>query len=778
MQGKDAVGSLDICADAGVPYASEGPDEPAQAPDKGPSDSSNVRLFRSLFRGREDVYARLWQSQRGGKTGYSPACNNEWDPALCDKRKVKCGVCPNRELDALTDTVIERHLKGNHTIGVYPMLPDGTCHFLAVDFDGRSWMEDASAFMETCERTGIPASLERSRSGNGAHVWFFFSEAVPAAPARKLGSHLLTETMSRRHELGMDSYDRLFPNQDLLPKGGFGNLIALPLQKGPSEKGNTLFLDASFTPHEDQWAFLAAVSRVETPLLQEVVRAAERSGQVMGIPVSRIEGEDRPWALPPSREVKYPPLAGPFPEEVRVVLGSRIFVEKKGLPPPLLNRIKRLAAFQNPEFYKKQSLRLSTALIPRVICCSEEFPDYMAIPRGCMQDLVSLFDEAGITPGLTDERVEGERLEAGFRGELTPEQEQAVSLLCDHDIGVLVAPSGSGKTVIGARVIAERGVNTLVLVHRRPLLEQWIAQLSSFLDVDPGALGRISGGGGKRTGKIDVAMFQSLVRERRVKNVIAEYGQVIVDECHHVPAVTFELALGEAKARYVLGLTATPYRRDGHHPIIHMQCGPTRCVIDDSGKGAGSFKRRLICRQTDFTLPSREVEPTIQEIYAALAADRPRTEMIVKDIVQAVGEGRCPIVLTERTEHLNVLVSCLGESLENVIAMHGRLGARKRREAAERLESMPDGEAWVVVATGKYIGEGFDDSRLDTLFLAMPISGKGTIVQYTGRLQRSHPGKKEVRIYDYMDSGVPMLRGMFKKRLVGYRAIGYRQDEC
>jgi len=567
--------------------------------------SEKVRLFRFLFRGREDVFARLWWSQKSQRIGYSPVCNREWNPAWCGKPRMKCGDCPNQDFAPVTDDVIQCHLEGRHTIGIYPLLSDETCCLLAADFDKQSWMEDAAAFLETCRQMDIPAVIERSRSGNGAHVWIFFSEAVPASAARKLGCYLLTETMTRRHQLEMDSYDRLFPNQDNLPKGGFGNLIALPLQKVPAEKDNTLFLNETLKPHEDQWAFLSSITRMGLPRLVEVVREATRTGQIIGVRTSSTDEEERSWAMPPSRRLWESLPAGPFPAKVSIVAGNLIYVDKQELPSPLLNRIKRLAAFQNPEFYKKQNLRLSTALTPRVICCAEDFPRYLAIPRGCLGELQELLESAGIKLDVVDERFQGTEIDVGFHGQLTSMQKRVVTELARYDDGILVAPSGSGKTVVGIYMIAARRRNTLVLVHRRPLLEQWRAQLASFLEVDPTMIGQIGGGKEKRTGLIDVAMLQSLIRKNQVDDIVAGYGQVIIDECHHLPAVTFEQVLRQVKARYVIGLTATPYRRDGQQPIILMQCGPVRHTVSQKDRQSQELLRhRFICRDTSFTTPT------------------------------------------------------------------------------------------------------------------------------------------------------------------------------
>jgi superfamily II DNA or RNA helicase len=730
-----------------------------------------------LFHGREDVYAILWQNKTTLKSGYSPACKNEWAPGLCQKFKVRCSACPNRELAPLTDQVIQNHLEGKFTAGVYPLSKDDSCYFLAIDFDKQSWAEDIVSFYETCQSLGIPAALERSRSGNGGHVWIFFSEAVPASSARNLGCYLVTRTMSRRHQLGMDSYDRLFPNQDTVPKGGFGNLIALPFQKVPGEKGNTLFLDDNFKPYPDQWSYLAAIKRVPSSVLENAVRDATRTGQVLGVRLSPTEDDDSPWAIPPSK-LPLELLAGPFPDKVNLVVSNLIYVEKIGLPSSLLNKIKRLAAFQNPEFYKKQKLRLSTALTPRIVCCAEEFPKHLGIPLGLLDELNALLEKVGIRPEIADKSFSGTELKVAFHGQLSPVQEEAASKILSHNRGILVAPSGSGKTVVGISIIASRGVNTLILVNRRPLMDQWRNQLSSFLEIDPAKIGQIGGGKNKRTGLLDVAMLQSLFQNKQVSDLVAEYGQVIVDECHHLPAFTFEQVLRQAKARYVLGLTATPYRRDGHQPIILMQCGPVRYEIRHNELNSqAAFHHALICRNTIFTLPPTENELSIQEIYSALMADEARNKLILDDILKSVEAGRSPILLTERREHLEYFSSQLTKVVKNVIVLRGGMGIKQRRAIAEQLASIPESEKRVLLATGRYIGEGFDDARLDILFLSLPVSWKGTLVQYAGRLHRLRAGKTDVRIYDYVDRNVPMLVKMFQKRLRGYRAMGYELDK-
>jgi superfamily II DNA or RNA helicase len=754
------------------------------AADEGPVETSppmpstaleKVALFRSRFRGRHDIYPRFWSNARTGRKGYAPACRNEWIRGVCEKPRVKCGECPHQAFLPVEDKVILDHLQGRHVVGVYPLLTDDTCWLLAADFDKASWTDDVAAFAETCRAHGLPAAVERSRSGNGAHVWFFFSAPVAASAARQLGCYLITETMSRRHQLSMGSYDRLFPNQDTLPRGGFGNLIALPLQHGPRQMGHTVFVDDQFVPHPDQWRFLSKYPCIEAATVESVAREAMRRGRVVAVRLSDTsdtEGSE-PWTRRPSGQ---PPIqfSAPLPRELRAVLAQRLFVAKGGLAPTHLNQIKRLAAFQNPEFYKKQSLRLSTALTPRVIACAEDLSEYVALPRGCRFELEQILREHGSALLVEDQRYEGQPLNVRFEGRLTAVQKKAARALRREDIGVLVAPPGVGKTVIGIYLIAARSRNTLVLVHRQPLLDQWIAQLSMFLGVAPKDIGQIGAGKHAATGRIDVAMIQSLVRSDHVDDLVATYGHVIVDECHHIPAASFERVLGEVKARFIAGLTATPHRRDGLHPIIEMQLGPVRFAVDVRSQAARRpFEHRLIIRETAFGRDGAVSVERIQSLYGELAADERRNRLILDDVRSALAAGRSPILLTERRDHLEFLAAGLQSAARHVIVLRGGMTPTERRTVATTLASIPDGEPRLLIATGRYIGEGFDDARLDTLFLAMPVSWKGTLVQYAGRLHRLHPGKTEVRIYDYVDRDVPILGRMFKKRLRGYRAIGY-----
>ena len=766
----------------GEPLVSQPPAAAAGSASPPMASGDKLKLFRSLFRGRMDVFPRLWTNTKKGTKGYAPACANEWKPGVCEKPKVKCGECPHQAFIPVDDQVVLDHLRGRHVIGAYPMLEDDSCWFLAADFDESSWREDVTAFAATCRSAGLPVAVERSRSGQGAHVWFFFAAPVPATLARKMGCYLVTEAMARRHQLGMESYDRFFPSQDTMPRGGFGNLIALPFQDGPRTSGNTLFVDDQFMPHRDQWAYLASLSKIAPATVQTIAREATRRGQVVGVRSAAPADDEEnttPWAHVASGPRRPAIIAEPLPKEVHVVFAQRLFVEKAGLPSALLNEIKRLAAFQNPEFYKKQKMRLSTALTPRVVACAEDLPQHIALPRGCRSDLEALLAGFHIRLEIDDKRHPGEPLDLAFQGELTPIQREAARALLPHETGVFVAPPGIGKTVLGTHLVAQRGCTTLILVHRTALLDQWMAQLPVFLGVDAKEIGQIGGGKRKPNGRLDVAMIQSLMRDGKVDDVVAGYGHVIVDECHHLPALSFERVLSEVKARYVVGLTATPQRRDGHHPITEMQLGPIRFTVDARSQAARRpFDHRLVVRETAHRLGESAVDSGIQGLYEALAADGERNRQILNDVIAALEAGRSPILLTERKDHLEYFAGALRKVARHVIVLQGGMSAKERRVIAAQLAAIPDTEERIVLATGRYIGEGFDDARLDTLFLALPISWKGTLTQYTGRLHRLHPRKTEVQIFDYVDRAVPMLLRMFEKRLRTYRAIGYARGEA
>jgi superfamily II DNA or RNA helicase/very-short-patch-repair endonuclease len=583
--------------------------------------------------------------------------------------------------------------------------------------------------------------------------------------------------MEGRPDIGLDSYDRLFPNQDTMPQGGFGNLIALPLQKRAREQGNSVFLDEQLTPWTDQWAFLANVRRVSRSQAETIAQEAERRGRVLGVRLPPQEEDGDPWAAPPSRWRHEPPLAGELPPALELVLGNQIYIPKDVLHPGLRNRLLRLAAFQNPEFYKAQAMRLSTYDKPRVIACAEDHPHHVALPRGCLEDVQQTLHALRVRMTIRDERSMGRPLDVAFNGELRPEQKAAADAVLRHDTGVLAATTAFGKTVVAAWLIAARGVNALILVHRRQLLDQWIERLATFLGLPAKSIGRIGGGRRRPSGLLDVAVIQSLVRKGVVDDLVADYGHLVVDECHHVSAHSFEQVARQTKSRFVLGLSATVARKDGHHPIIFMQCGSVRHRVSARSQAAARpFEHYALVQPTSFQSirpadPDRRIE--FQALYTALVEDESRNRRICDDVLEAVRNDRSPLVLTERNDHLDRLERGLIDRIRHLVVLRASLGKKQRKAIAERLATIPRNEPRAILATGRYVGEGFDDPRLDTLFLTLPVSWRGTIAQYAGRLHRLYDGKREVRIYDYADLDVPMLARMFDQRCRGYETIGY-----
>nr|WP_041073258.1 DEAD/DEAH box helicase [Bacillus sp. OxB-1] len=707
-----------------------------------------VRLFRSLFHGRADVFAVRWESNNG-KAGYAPACSNEWKPGICKKPHIKCSNCGNRNFTPLTDQVIYNHLSGLQIVGLYPLLEDGTCWFLCIDFDKKSWQDDVTSFISICKHTQIPFSIERSRSGDGAHVWIFFSQAVPANLARTLGKALLKCAAYKKGQAGLDSFDRLFPNQDSLSHtGGLGNLIALPLQRHARNLNNSVFVNESFQPFEDQWGYLSTIIKMEEQAISNAIHKLSYESP-------RDHGTSTP-------------------ERITAILKNGVYFESGKLPTSLSNELIELASFSNPEFYRARAKRKSTHDLSSKIYCATQNDKNLILPRGCTREIQKLMDSHNISLDWSDERNDGDSIDVSFQGTLTPQQQDALDQLTEQDAGVLSAATGFGKTVIGAALIAARKVNTLIIVHRNQLIDQWLDQLSIFLDIPRKQIGQIGGGKQTATGNIDIATIQTLNSQGRINPIITQYGQVIVDECHHLSAFSFEQVMKNIRSKYIYGLTATPTRKDGLHPIITMQCGPILYKTDAKMQAQiRPFLHRLIRRDTTFKTKSE----TIQAIYNELMDDHQRNQLIFNDVLLALEEGRTPLVLTERIQHIKELESLFNGFVKNIVTLTGAVKKKEREQSLNKLRQLKDTEEVLVIATGKYIGEGFDFPRLDTLFLAMPISWKGVLTQYVGRLHRNYSEKQEVRVYDYVDQKVPMLQKMFEKRIKGFISMGYVDEE-
>jgi superfamily II DNA or RNA helicase len=723
--------------------------------------SQKIDIYMKLFRGRQDIYANRWQNKQG-RSGYSVSCHNEWQQGKCYKPKVKCMECVNQAFKVLDQKAMYDHLAGKHILGLYPLLEDNSCWLLAADFDKSDWQEAVSAFRKACTVLDVSFSVERSRSGNGAHIWVFFESPVSAKNARQLGFILLDKAMEFHAGLSFESYDRLFPNQDILPIGGFGNLIALPLQHAPRQQGNSVFIDEDFKPYFDQWAYLVSIQKLTSQQLEMIVDDKKDLKQ---------DSIREPWALSfvKDREV----ITG-CPAKITLVLANRIYLNVAELPQALLARLNRLASFSNPVFFKTQALRFSTNGIPRFICLAEVENGYLALPRGCFDEVSALLESNAIEVVLDDKRKHGVRLKGlVFKGELRKDQKKAVAALAQHDFGVLHAPTAFGKTVVAIGLIHRRKVNTLILVHSRQLLDQWKERLTVFLNGCE--VGLIGGGKRKSTGQVDIATYQSLInrKDNSVDSLLYDYGQVIIDECHHISAPNYERLLNEVHAKYVLGITATPNRQDGHQPIIFMQAGPIRHVVANE---SNIFIQQVRLSRLESELPPElsdtENRPHIADVYRWLMNDDKRNKIILADILSVVVQKRHPIVLTERRDHAEMLGELLSTKGIRFQLLRGAMSAKERTRAMTLLD-----DTQVIVATGKYIGEGFDLPRLDTLFLVLPISWKGSLVQYVGRIQRQFKGKDKVMVFDYLDSSLPMLQRMYKKREKGYVAMGYTITE-
>lgn len=741
------------------------------------SNRSKISIFKALFVGKSDVIAKQYKYKNEDKIGYTPYCRNDWKYGVCPKKKGRsnglCKGCKAKSFVSYSDAIIKKHLKGEITLGIYPMLDGDKASFLVIDFDKKNWQKEVLVIAKLCSELEIPYAVERSRSGNGAHLWFFFKESHKAYDIRQFGFSILNQGMQKEDIIDFTSYDRLFPNQDFVEKDGFGNLIALPFQHEARIKENSVFVDLNFKPYENQWAYLESIEKVDSVILEreieknkdfEVINETEKTNGVLN--------------------------RSDFKEPMAIVLREGLTIDKSQLTPRAVFAIRKLASYRNSEFYKKQQMRQSTYNEPRVICCTLEEQNSITIPRGLADDLYSLLDQHDVEYTLEDRRILPEAIEVEFAGELRMDQDIAFQVLEKNNCGVLSASTGFGKTVIGSRLIASKNVPTLILVNNKELALQWEERLESFLNMPmitdqvtttgrkrkPIFVGRLGGGKNRLTGRVDIALMQSMSNnDKSVKELIHNYGMIIVDECHRVPSVSYTNVLYASDAKFVYGLTATPIRSDGHRPIIFMQCGPIRYTVDAKSQATQrGFDHLIVPRFTPIRLPIEysEKDLHITELFKFICESEQRNKLIVNDIIEAVNVGRTPLVLSERTSQLDLLYELLKNEDFEVIMLTGNLKASERKKAFDRLQKI-DKDTFVLLATGKLIGEGFDLARLDTLFLAQPISFKGKVNQYAGRLHRHYEGKKDVKIYDYIDVHIHMFERMYHRRLTAYKSIGY-----
>jgi len=705
-----------------------------------------LELFISLFHGRTEVYARHWE--KDGRSGYSPAYEFNWDEFMAHKRRGgSMKDFENKKLIPLTSDVVKKHLIGQHVVGIYPILPENTSYFIAADFDGENWLADSRAYISACTEIGLSAYLERSRSGNGGHVWIFFTESYPCYKSRQIVLELIRKAFHVSEFEKEVSFDRLFPNQDTLTGAWFGNLIALPFQGRSVVNGNAVFIDpetAKAIP--DQWQFLSTIKKHTTSELDSAHRQ-----------LFSDTGKTIPSALSPG--------------SLGILVSNQIELRRSELTPGLIHFLKEELNFLNTEYLTKRRLGKSIYKVQKYFKLIDEAGDTISLPRGFLQTLINFFKENHVAYALKFDTPRFEQADYVSQIEPTPAQILVVQSAAEQEQGVIVAPSGSGKTSIGLEIIACRKLPALILVHRKQLLDQWIERIQTFLGIPKAHIGQYSGTKKKIGKQITVGLLQSLARKCDLAELKDKFGTIIVDECHHIPAATFREVIAQLNSKYIYGLTATPKRKHNDEKLIYVYIGDIIAHMEYSDIAPAINSPRqppeVLVRTTNLNLPFKFTTDNFQLLAKVVCFDTERNRIIIEDILSKVGEGKRLLVLSERKEHLEILAMYLKGKCETIV-ISGDDSARSRKSKLKQIES---GHYRVILSTGQFFGEGIDIRGISCLVLAFPFSFEGKLVQYMGRLRDI--GDQKI-IVDYRDSQIPFFDKQFKQRERHYKKLKAR----
>lgn len=764
--------------------------------------------FFARFWGRQDVYAKRSVNKDTGKAGYYPQCQNLWK-SMCHRRLktgVSCRKCEYYVYKQLTKEDILAHLRGDSynasdVIGVYPLLKNGTCRFLVFDFDNHekdaeendfanvddTWIEEVEAMRSICTLNGIDPLVERSRSGRGAHIWIFFDKPISASLVRRFGTALLDKGAEQVNLKSFKYYDRMLPAQEQLSEGKIGNLIALPLQGKALKNGNSAFVDGNWNAYPNQWEVLRSKPKLSQEFLELKMKEWSFSAADDLEGTDKENNKEKPWEK--SRKFEATDVDG----KLRITLSNGVYIDNTNVKIAMQNKIRRMAAISNPVYYKNQAIGTSNYDTPRWIYLGKDhLSGYIEIPRGLYGKLIENIEQADIGYVVEDERQAGRDINVEFKGALREEQKLALEEILKYDNGILHAATAFGKTVVCSAIIAKKKVNTLILLESSSLIEQWKEALEKFLNIgeEPpeyrtktgrvkirkSVIGRLQGAHDSMTGIIDIAMAGSLCKKGEYHELLNEYGMVIVDECHHAASDTISNILRAVKAKYIYGVTATPKRADGLDKINYMLLGPIRYSYTAKEKAAAQGIAHLVYPRFTRTVVPRGVitdKMHPNDAYDIIHDNELRDEQIINDVKDCVLQGRSPVVLSKYKDHSEKLYNRLKEYADHVFLMTGNNSKKEHKKILEQLHQVRKNETLILVATGSLIGEGFDYPRLDTLFMAMPVSFRSVVEQYAGRLNRDYDGKDKVIVYDYVDSHIPMFDNMYAKRLRAYKQIGY-----